>query len=85
MSPFIYPSATQFVITPILLRKIVKMVLYRLAHGIFFEKMNALYGVGASIIMKYTYIVCDVLFNGDKLFSFYVHTTTKDQLFHIIE
>jgi hypothetical protein len=25
------------------------------------------------------------LFNGDKLFSFYVHTTTKDQLFHIIE
>jgi len=61
------------------------MVLYRLAHGIFLEKMNVLYSVGAFIIMKYTYIVGDVLFNGDKLFSVYVHTLTKDRLFHIIE
>jgi hypothetical protein len=47
--------------------------------------MNALYDVGASTIRKYTYIVCDVLFNGDNLFSTYVHTPTKDQLFNIIE
>jgi hypothetical protein len=36
--------------------------------------MNALYSVGASTIRKYTYNVCAVLFNGDKLFSVYVHT-----------
>jgi hypothetical protein len=85
LTPFIYPSVTQFDKTSILLKKDVKMVLYRLAHGISLEKMNALYGVGALIIMKYTYIVCDVLFNGDRLISVYVHTFTKDQLFHIIE
>ncbi len=47
--------------------------------------MNALYGVSAFIIMKYTYIVCDVMSNGDKLFLVYVHTPTRDQLFNIIE
>jgi hypothetical protein len=47
--------------------------------------MNALYDVGASIIRKYTSIVCDVLSNGDKLFSVYVHILTKDRLFNIIE
>jgi len=46
--------------------------------------MNALYDVGASIIRKYISIV-DVLSNGDKLFSVYVHTPTKDRLFNIIE
>jgi hypothetical protein len=61
------------------------MVLYWLAHGISPKKMNALNGVSASTIRKYTYIVCDALFNGDKLFSVYVRTPTKDQLFHIIK
>jgi hypothetical protein len=50
------------------------MVLYPLAHGISRERMNALYSVGAFTIKKYTYIICDALFNGDKLFSIYVHT-----------
>jgi predicted transcriptional regulator YheO len=62
-----------------------KMVLYQLAHGIFFERINTLYDVGAFTIKKYTYIVCDVLSNGDKLFSIYVHTFTRNQLFNIIE
>jgi hypothetical protein len=61
------------------------MVLYWLAHGIFLERMNALYGVGASTIRKYNYNVCDVLFNGDNLFLVYVHTLTRDWLFNIIE
>jgi len=52
------------------------MVLYLLVHGISLERMNALYLVGASIIKKHTYIVCDVLSNGDKLFLVYVHTPT---------
>jgi hypothetical protein len=40
--------------------------------------MNALYGVGAFTIKKDTYIVCDDLSNGDKLFSIYVHIFTGD-------
>jgi hypothetical protein len=60
------------------------MVSYKLAHGIFLERMNALYGVGAFIIGKYTYIVYDVLSNGDKLFSIYVHTLTRDQLSNFV-
>jgi hypothetical protein len=47
--------------------------------------MNALHNVGASTIRKYTYIVCDALFNGDKLFSVYVHTPIGDRLLNIIE
>jgi hypothetical protein len=85
LTPFIYPSPTQFVRTHIPLKKAMKMVLYRLAHGIFLERMNALYDVGASTIRKYIYIVCDVLSNGDKLFSVYVHTPTRDRLFNIID
>jgi hypothetical protein len=50
LTPFIYPSATQFLKTPIPLRKVVKMILYPLAHEISFERMNALYDVGASTI-----------------------------------
>jgi hypothetical protein len=85
LTPFIYPSATQFVRTPIPLKKAMKMVLYRLAHGISPKRMNALYGISAFIIRKYTYIIYDVLSNGDKLFLIYVHTPTRDQLFNIIE
>ncbi len=47
--------------------------------------MNALYGVGASTIRNYTYIVCDVLSNGDKLFLVYVHIPIRDRLLNIIE
>jgi len=73
LTPFIYTSATQFVRTPILFKKAMKMVLYQVAHGISTKRMNALYDVIAFIIRKYTYIVCDVLSNGDK-FLVYVHT-----------
>jgi hypothetical protein len=75
LTPFICSSTTQFVRTPIPLNKVVKMVLYRLTHGISLERMSALYGVSAFIIMKYTYVVCDVLSNGDKLvFSLCSHS-----------
>jgi hypothetical protein len=35
LTPFIYPFPTQFVITLIPLRKVLKLVLYWIAHGIF--------------------------------------------------
>jgi hypothetical protein len=85
LTSFICASTTQFVKTPIPLKKVVKMVLYQLAHGISLEIMNALYNVGASTIRKYTYIVCDVLSNGEKLFSVYVHTPIGDRLLNIME
>jgi hypothetical protein len=60
--------STQFVKALIPPRKIVKMVLYWLAHGLLLEMMSALYGVGQFTIKKYTYIMCGVLFNVDKFF-----------------
>ncbi len=78
LTPFICPSTTQFVRTPTPFKKAVKLVLYQLAHGKSLEGMSALYNVGAFIIWKYTYIVCDVLFNGDKLFLVSVHTPIGD-------
>lgn len=53
------------------------MVLYWLTHGLFLEMMSALYGARQFTIKKYTYIMCDVLFNVDKLFLIYVHIPTK--------
>jgi len=47
--------------------------------------MNALYGIGDFIIKKHIYIVCDVLSNGEKLFSVYVHTPIGDWLIKIID
>jgi hypothetical protein len=85
LQEFICPFTTQFVRTPILLRKAVKMVLYQLAHAISFEIMSALYNVSAIIIRKYTYNVCDVLSNGDKLFLIYVHIPIGDPLLNILE
>jgi hypothetical protein len=61
------------------------MVLYQLTHGISLERMNTLYNVGAFTIRKYTYIICDVLSNSDKLFFVYVHIPIKNQIFNIIE
>jgi len=61
------------------------MVLYWLAHGISHERMNPLYDIGASTIRKYTYIVCDVSSNGEKLFFVYVHIPIRNWLFNIIE
>jgi hypothetical protein len=78
LTPFICPSTIQFVRRPIPFKIGMKMVLYRLAHGNFPERMNALYNVGASTIRKYTYIVCDVLSSDDNFFSIYVHTPTRD-------
>jgi hypothetical protein len=54
LTTFICPSIIQFVRTPIPLKKVVKMILYPLAHGIPPEKMNALYSVGACTIREYT-------------------------------
>jgi len=85
LTPFICPYVTQFVRTLIPLKKDMKMVLYWLAHEISFERMNALYGIGDFIIKKHIYIVCDVLSNGEKLFSVYVHTPIGDWLIKIID
>ncbi len=42
LTPFICPFVIQSVRTPIPLSKVVKMVLYRLTHGISFERMKCI-------------------------------------------
>ncbi len=66
--PCIDLTANQFVKAFISPKKIVKIGLYWLAHGLPFLKMNALYGVRAFTIIKDTYIVCDVLSRVNKSF-----------------
>ena len=71
---------------PIPIRKQVKLVIYRLACSHSCEKMNDLYGCGASTIRKYTNIVCRVLSSRDRgLFTTYIHTSTGDRLYDIME
>lgn len=58
LTPYLCPTATTFVRPPISIRKQVKFVLYRLAHGISSARMHTLNGCGESTIRKYTMIVC---------------------------
>ena len=86
LTPFLQYHARYFVRAPIPIRKQVKLVIYRLACGRSCEKMNDLYGCGASTIRKYTDIVCGVLSSWDRgLFTTYMHTPTGDRLHDIME
>jgi DDE superfamily endonuclease len=86
LTPFLECRAPYFVRAPIPVRKQVKLVIYRLACGHSCEKMNDLYGCGASTIRKYTDIVCRVLSSqAQGIFTSYIHTPTGDRLQDIME
>ncbi len=82
---FLKSHAKMFMWTPLPISKVMNIVLYRLTHGIFVEHMGDLYNIGASIIRKYTTMVCEILANNDKLFNNYIHTQSASQLCSIIE
>ena len=52
LTPYLSPTATTFVRPPIPIRKQVKLVLHRLAHGVSCARMHNLYGCGESTIRK---------------------------------
>jgi hypothetical protein len=60
LTPFLAPAVPHCVPNrPLMLvRKQIKLVLYRLGHGISYDRMDALYGCEASMIWKYTKIIC---------------------------
>ena len=86
LTSFLQPTAARFVRPPIPVRKQVKLVLYRLAHGVSCARMHNLYGCGESTIRKYTMIVCKALGTAKhSLFFQFIHTPHSNRLQSIIE
>ena len=86
LTPFLYFTTVRFIRPPIPVRKQVKFVLYRLAHGVSCARMHKLYGCGESTICKYTMIVCRALGIAEcGLFFQFIHTPQDDCLQNIIE
>ena len=86
LTPYLHPTTVAFVRPLILVRKQVKLVLYRLAHGVSCARMHNLYGCGESTIQKYTMIVYQALGTADDgLFFNFIHTLHSDRLQSIIE
>jgi hypothetical protein len=86
LTPFLRPTAATFVRSPVPVRKQVKLVLYRLSHGVSCARMHNLYRCGESIIRKYTMIVCRALGSGEHgLFFQFIHTFSGDRFQSIIE
>ncbi len=61
-----------------------KIILYRLAHGVRPKLVATLFYVGAPIIRKYINIVCDILCNKDKSYVVYIHTPASECLKFVI-
>ena len=86
LTSFLQPTAARFVRPPIPIRKQVRLVLYRLAHGISCARMHNLYRCGKSTICKYTMIVCKALGAAEHgLFFQFIYTPHGNRLQSIIE
>ena len=81
LTPFLQPTAARFVRPPILVRKQVKLILYRLAYGVSCARMHNLYGCGESTICKYTMIVYKAVGTTKHgLFFQFIHTPHGNRL-----
>jgi hypothetical protein len=80
----IFSRVRHFVRAPLEIRKIVGIVLYRLAHGITAEIIADRFNVGASTVRKYMGIVLDALVSRDKLFGKYISVPSGARLDRII-
>jgi hypothetical protein len=80
----IFSRVRHFVRAPLEIRKIVGIVLYRLAHGITAEIIADRFNVGASTVRKYMGIVLDALVSRDKLFGKYISVPSDACLDKII-
>jgi hypothetical protein len=59
-------------------------VLYKFEHGFSLKRMLHKFDVGASIIYNYVNIICNVLYDIDKLIDKYINTSFKQWLLGII-
>ncbi len=71
LTPFLQSSCPNLIRPQLKIRKIVAIVIYRLAHAFNVTHMVVRFNVGASTIRKYVDIVYDVLIDKEKLFSKY--------------
>lgn len=66
------------------IRKIVELVVYKFAHGISHDHITKCFKSGGPTTRKYTYIVCDILINRQKLFRQCINILNGAQLENII-
>jgi hypothetical protein len=84
LTPFLRPNPATFVRPPVSVRKQVKFILYRLAHGVSCARIHNLYGCGESTIRKYTMIVYRSLGSiEDGSFFQFICTPSGDRLQNI--
>ena len=84
LEPYLQSTSIHFVRAPLEIRKVVGIVLYRLAHGITAEIIADRFNVGASTVRKYMRIVFDALISRDKLFGKYISVPSNARLDRII-
>ena len=66
LTPYLRSQFLHLVRPQLETRKIVAIVLYRLAHGYSPHYITDRFKVGGSIVCKYVDIVCNILSNKDK-------------------
>ena len=84
LDPYLQSTSIHFVRAPLEIRKVVGIVLYRLAHGITAEIIADRFNVGASTVRKYMGIVLEALVSRDKLFGKYISVLSGARLDRII-
>jgi hypothetical protein len=70
--------------TQLEIKKIVVVVLYRFVHGFSLKHMSNRFDIRAPTIRKYVHIVCDILYDKDKLFGKYINMFLKMQPLRVI-
>jgi len=74
LTPFLQSSCPNLIRPQLKIIKIVAILIYQFAHAFNVTHIIVQFNVGASAIINYVDIVCDVLIDKDKLFSKYKST-----------
>ncbi len=90
LTPFLQSQCVNLVQPQVEIRKIVAIVIYRLAHGTSATNMADRFNVRVTRkyvkkIRKYMDIVCDDLCDKNKLFSKYINIPSSDRVQKIID
>ena len=85
MTHFLRRVTATFVRAPIHVWKQIKLVLYRLAHGVSCARVHNLYGCSESTINKYILIIYHILASREGIFHNFIHTPIGDRLQGIIK
>jgi hypothetical protein len=86
LRPFLESHHEELVKDRVDVRKVVHMVIYRLAHAISYKHIGDRYGTGPSTVWKYVQIVVNILSNATMfpIYSKYISNPIGDRLRSII-